>query len=55
MKKFFINLVLESVFDALLMQLKVLAGRSDNELDDDAVRIIQKHKGIIIQGIRSKL
>ena len=55
MKKFLINLVLESVFDALLRSLQKLSRRSDNKLDDDLLRIIRSHRGQIIQGIKDEI
>ena len=55
MKKFFLKYILDYAFDCILKELQKLANRTDNGLDDDAVRIIRGSRNQILKSIRDKL
>ncbi len=55
MKNFLIRWLLDSAFDLIMAELKQLASRSDNKLDNKLLAVIRDHKPIIINGIKNKL
>lgn len=55
MKKFMINMVLDTVFDMLILSLRKRVKRSDSKVDDKIVRVLAKEKDAIIADIKRSL
>jgi len=54
MKQFLINMLIGSIMDMLIMALAELSRRSDNTVDDDAVRVVSENRDQIVNLIRAK-
>jgi len=50
-----IGWLIDSAFDLILIELKILAGKTSTTIDDEMVRLIKSNRGEIIRGIKSKL
>ena len=54
MKQFLINMLISSIMDMIIMALAELSRRSDNTVDDQAVKVISDNRDQIETMIRSK-
>ena len=55
MKKFLINMLLETVFDMLIMALTKQAKKSSSTVDDQVVEIIADNRDSLIADIKKAL
>lgn len=55
MKKFFVGLVIDAVFDALIKSLRTLARKSSSKVDDKLVDVIVASRADLISEIKERV
>lgn len=55
MKSFFIKMIIDAAFDAIISALETQAKKSTNTIDDDLVDTLRDNKAGIINEVKRKL